>query len=51
MSINVSIRTPSKKAVSKIVVAIAEMIAISSNETVDVEMQVKFNADKKKKDC
>jgi hypothetical protein len=48
MSIEIAIKTCDKKEVAEILRRIADLIAISTNQTVDVTLDVRFN---KKGDC
>lgn len=49
MSININLNTPNKKGIANILKAIADDIAISSNDTVTVVLEVTFNKSKKEK--
>lgn len=46
MSYEIHMKTPNKKELGDVLSAIAEDIKISTNETVTIDLKVKFNASK-----
>lgn len=47
MSLNISMKSPSKKEISEILNAVSKLIEVSSNETISIDLELTFNKDKK----